>query len=239
MSCSKQWLGLIPTSTGYEQTRKRLAERSLLQTLRADPPPGVRVRTDAELEETLAAVLRRREPAHDLHVFGYGSLMWNPALDAVQTRVAQVGGWHRRFCFRLPFGRGTPQQPGATLALVRGGACRGLLFRIEAIKVAQELRLLWQREMLAGAYRARWVHARAGGRRIPALTFVADCTNERYLGALPIEHVVRLIRSGKGPLGATREYFESVLRALEHLGIRDRGIERLQRAVIRADADEA
>ena len=240
MSSSKRCpQGVVPLSFEYEQTRKRLAEGSLLRALRANPPPGVTVRSDAELEQTLAAALRRHDPTQALHVFGYGSLMWNPALDAVHMGTAQVLGWHRRFCFRLIFARGTPQQPGAMLALDRGGSCHGLLYRIQAAKAERELRLLWQREMLAGSYRAHWVHAWAGGRRVRALTFVADCTSERYIGALPIEEVARLIRNGRGPLGTSREYFDAVLEALKRLGIRDGGLERLERAVLRADADAA
>ncbi|MGF6985188.1 hypothetical protein QFZ99_004665 [Paraburkholderia atlantica] len=43
------------------------------------------------------------------------------------------------------FGRGTPHEPGAMLRLDRGGACNGLLHRIDAAKVEAELRLLWRR----------------------------------------------------------------------------------------------
>ena len=141
--------------------RRRLADGILLESLRADAPAGIRIRTDAELDQSLADALRSHDPAEDLHVFGYGSLMWNPAMDVVRMSVARVQGWHRRFCLRMLFGRGTVGEPGAMLALDRGGACHGLLFRIEAAKVMSEARLLWRREMLAGSYEARWVRAHA------------------------------------------------------------------------------
>jgi cation transport regulator ChaC len=127
--------------------------------------------------------------------------MWNPALHVVETCIAKLHGWHRRFCLRLLFGRGTPAEPGAMLALDRGGACRGLLFRIAAAKVPAELRLLWRREMLAGSYDARWVWTAARGKPIRALTFVANRNHERYIGAQPLQHVAELIRKGKGPFG--------------------------------------
>jgi hypothetical protein len=82
----------------HELTRQRLAKGMLLASLRAKPPPGIRVRTDAELDASLEDTLRQHDPAEDLHVFGYGSLMWNPALDVVHTSVALVAGWQRRFC---------------------------------------------------------------------------------------------------------------------------------------------
>ena len=123
------------------------------------------------------------------------------------------------------------------LALDRGGSCRGLLFRIQAAKVRTELHLLWRREMVAGSYDARWLWAWADGRSIRALTFVANRSNERYLGGRPIEHVAHLIRTGKGPMGTSRAYFESTVQTLERLGIADIGIERLGRAISRADME--
>jgi cation transport protein ChaC len=228
---------LIPRDPGHDSMRERLAKGTLLGSLRAEPPPGVRVRTDAELDQSLEDALGHHDPAEDLHVFGYGSLMWNPALDVVHASVARVQGWHRRFCLRMVLGRGTANEPGAMLALDRGGECRGVLFRIDAAKVRMETRLLWRREMLAGSYDARWVTACAGGTPVQALTFIANRRHERYIGGQPIEIVANLIRTGKGPLGTSRAYFQSTLEALERLGIRDQGMERLRRAILLADLE--
>lgn len=137
------------TDSDYEMTRERLARGTLLHALRADPPAGMTVRSDAELERTLQATLDRHPSGRDLHVFAYGSLMWNPVLDVAGSSVARVDGWHRAFCLRLIIARGTSEQPGAMLALDRGGRCDGVLYRIDAAKVEAELRLLWRREMLA------------------------------------------------------------------------------------------
>jgi cation transport protein ChaC len=217
--------------------RHRLCDAALLDALRADPPPGLQCRSEAELEATLEEALRAHEPALDLHVFGYGSLMWNPAMDVLSSSVALVPGWHRRFCLRMLFGRGTPEAPGAMLALDRGGSCRGVLYRIAARKVRAELRLLWRREMLAGSYDARWVWAWADGRRVRALTFVAIRRHERYIGGLPVDALARLVRTGQGRFGNCRSYFDSTVQTLQRLGIRDAGIERLRRAVSSADRE--
>jgi cation transport protein ChaC len=219
--------------------RRRLIDGTLVEALRADAPPGMRVRTEEELAQSLADTLRGRDPAEDLHVFGYGSLMWNPAIDVVSTSVARVHGWHRRFCLRMLFGRGTLSEPGAMLALDRGGACHGVLLRVDAAKVMSEARLLWRREMLAGSYEPRWITAHAGAAAVRALTFVASRRHDRYIGAQPIEYVASLIRTGRGPLGSSRAYFESTLQALDQLRIRDLGMERLRRAVLLADRKAA
>jgi cation transport protein ChaC len=219
----------------HEPTRRRLADGAMLESLRANPQPGIRVRTDAELDASRKSTLALHDPAEDLHVFGYGSLMWNPAMDALHVSTAQVHGWHRRFCLRMLFGRGSAAQPGAMLALDHGGACHGLLYRIEAHKVPAETHLLWRREMLAGSYDAHWVKADVNGVTLRALTFVANRSHERYIGDQPIETIAHLVRTGEGTFGTSRCYFEETVRTLEGLGIRDRGIERLRRAILLAD----
>lgn len=229
----------IPLGTEHELTRQRLAAGSLIESLRANLPPGVRIRSDAEIDETLEAILRDHDPAQDLHVFGYGSLMWNPAMDAAHASIARVQGWHRSFCLRTVLGRGSSQEPGAMLGLDRGGACRGMLFRIEAAKVPTELRLLWRREMFAGAYDARWVPAASGAGTHRALAFVVNRRHERYIGGHPMPDLACLIRTGKGALGSSRAYFDATVQTLERLGIRDVGMERLRAAILRVDQETA
>ena len=227
----------IPFGVEHELTRQRLAAGSMIESLRAELPADIRTRTEAEMDATLEAVLREHGSARDLYVFGYGSLMWNPAMDAVHARVARVQGWHRSFCLRTLFGRGTLQEPGAMLGLDRGGACHGLLFRIEAAKVRSELRLLWRREMFPGAYDARWVPAAAGASALRALTFVVNRRHERYIGGHPMPDIARLICTGKGVLGSSRAYFDATLQTLDRLGIRDAGMERLRAAILHGDRE--
>jgi cation transport protein ChaC len=222
---------------GQPVRRHRLSDALVVAALRADPPPGLRCRSEAELEATLDAVLLTHDPGLDLHVFGYGSLMWDPALDVLGSGVALVPGWHRHFCLRMIFGRGAPEAPGVMLALDRGGSCRGVLYRIAAHKVRTELRLLWRREMLAGSYDARWVWAWTDGRRVRALTFVAIRRHERYIGNLPVDALARLVRTGQGRFGDCRSYFDATVQTLQRLGIQDAGIERLRHAVSSADRE--
>jgi cation transport protein ChaC len=143
-----------------------------------------------------------------------------------------VQGWHRSFCIRTLLGRGSQQAPGAMLGLDRGGACRGVLYRIEAAKVRTELQLLWRREMFAGTYDAHWVPAQNGAGALRALTFVVNRQHERYIGGHPIPDIAQLIRTGKGVIGSSRAYFDATVRTLERLGIRDAGMERLQAAIL-------
>ena len=216
-------------------TRERLRDGTLLAAIRANPPPGLNIRSDAELEASLDRTLQQHDAGADVYVFGYGSLMWNPTVEHTQALKAYVHGWRRRFCLRLLLGRGSPQQPGLMLALDRGGSCYGVAFRIPAEHARDELRLLWRREMFSGAYEARWVTALVEGKALRALTFVASRAHVRYTHKLPIDQVARMISTGRGSLGSCRAYFEATLQKLEAMGVKDAGMECIRLALIAAE----
>lgn len=207
--------------------RTRLADANFHERVRSTTPPGIRLRTPEEMGHTLRVILGEHEEGKDLHVFGYGSLMWNPGLEHSHSAPAKVFGWHRRFCIRSLIGRGAPATPGLMLALDRGGSCSGMVFRIEALKVPDELELLWRREMTWGSYNARWVTAWRGTESVRALTFVVDRGQERYLKPLPPKETARLIDTGCGHLGTCRAYFDATMAKLRELGIKDGGMEEL------------
>src|SRR6185437_4543617 len=155
----------------------------------------------AEREASCQSFRAAVPPGADAWIFGYGSLMWNPALHVAETRPGVVHGYHRAFALTMMMGRRSPQCPGLMLVLDRGGSCRGLLHRIAADTVDSELRILWMREMLSGAYRPRWVTARTDAGAVQAITFVANHAHPRYCGKLPSDAVVDRIARAAGNLG--------------------------------------
>ncbi|WP_418148176.1 gamma-glutamylcyclotransferase [Variovorax paradoxus] len=196
----------------------------------AQLPTDTRLLTPQELESSMEAILSLREGNAPVHVFGYGSLMWNPALDYASSRSAKVHGWHRSFCLRSIIGRGSRERPGLMLGLDRGGACHGMVLQIEAHKVRDELRVLWRREMLTQLYEPRWVAALVDGTPVHAITFTVDRAHPRYAKELSIQEMAHMINTGAGSLGSCREYFDATLQKLTALGIRDAGMERLRAA---------
>lgn len=219
-------------------TRENLGDGSLISTLRATAPPGTTMRSPEELEATLQAALRGRQGDADIHVFGYGSLMWNPAIHYVESIRARVLGWHRRFCLRLYMARGSVETPGLMLALDQGGECDGVLFRIAGDRARDELALLWQREMLGGTYDACWVDAMTANGPVSALTFVANRAHPRYVGDLSDAEAAHFIATGRGSLGSCADYFENTAMSLRDMGIEDASIVRLMLA-LQSAADAA
>ncbi|PWR20011.1 gamma-glutamylcyclotransferase [Zavarzinia compransoris] len=181
---------------------------------------------EASLQATLAAA-----PPGDLWLFGYGSLMWAPAIEHQGSAAGLLRGWHRRFCLWTHLGRGTIEAPGLVLGLERGGACRGLAFRIARDRAEEELRLVWRREMLTGGYCPRWVSIETPEGPIRAVTFVINRDGARYAGRLCDERTAATIAGAEGHLGSCRDYLEEAIRALDMLGIRDRYLDRLRRKV--------
>jgi cation transport protein ChaC len=192
---------------------------------------GVRVPSDEEREAGLRATLAAAPRDEHVFVFGYGSLLWNPAFHHEEARPARLHGWHRRFCLWNTFGRGTKEAPGLMLALDRGGACHGLALRLAPDAVESELRVLWNREMLSGGYTARWTRPRTRRGAVAALTFVANRASDRYAGRLGGEEVARRVGAARGPLGSNRDYVEELDRKLAELGLRDRSVSSLAAAL--------
>ncbi len=176
--------------------------------------------SEEERIETLRVALAGRAPGAPLWLFGYGSLMWNPAFHFAERRTGLVHGYHPRYFLWTPVGRGSPQAPGLTLGLDRGGSCPGVAFRIAAENVSEELDIVWSREMIGGSYKARWVAVRTARGTVRALTFTTNRGHTRYAGALPSELVAAHLATARGPLGSCAEYLENTVDHLRGLGIR-------------------
>lgn len=188
------------------------------------------VHTDAQREAIRAEALAGH--AGDLWIFGYGSLMWDPALRFAEVRRAHVAGHARRLILvDTRGGRGTKEAPGLFATLDAGEGCDGLAFRIAAAEVEAETEILFRREMLAPGYLARFVPARIGDADIRVLTFVADHDVPDVRPDLTYEEQVRYAAHGAGDLGTSRDYLANIVSHFTHLGIADDHCTDLLRAV--------
>jgi len=207
-------------------------ETDRLKKLFCEANPGVPVLTEAEQDASLKGLLDQHRRGADAWVFGYGSLVWNPIVQHEERRVACLHGFHRSFCLWSHVNRGSRQKPGLVLGLDSGGSCRGVAFRIAARHVAGELRLLWRREMVLGAYSPRWAKIDAGGETVRAIAFFINREHRNYAGKLPLETVIKTLVSARGQLGTPAEYLLKTVRGLIEHGVRDSYLLELRKRVL-------
>ena len=166
----------------------------------------------------------------DLWVFGYGSLMWRPGFDFVEQMPARLIGEHRALCVFSFDHRGTPEKPGLVLGLDRGGACRGIAYRIAAKHRDDTVAYLRAREQTTHVYRevmrAVWLENPAR-QRVSALTYVVDRGHVQYAGRLSLTEQHRYVRQGHGRSGNNRDYVLATVKSIEAQGFRDPQLHRL------------
>jgi len=160
-------------------------------------------------------------PSKGLWVFGYGSLLWNPAFLFDQDRPAKLHGYRRHFCLHMTMGRGTPEKPGIMLALDGGGSCNGHAFLIPPELIESETTILWRREMISGAYLPKWVSLQINGKKEIGITFVVNRKHSRYLPHLEEAELLKRLSQGEGHLGTSREYLENTVAHLEERDVKD------------------
>jgi cation transport protein ChaC len=160
----------------------------------------------------------------DLWVFGYGSLMWRPGFEFIEQVPARLIGEHRALCVYSFDHRGTPEKPGLVLGLDRGGACRGIAFRVAAAKRDHTIEYLRSREQTTNVYRevmrSVWLENEAR-LRVSALAYVVDRGHVQYAGRLSLAEQLRYVQQGHGRSGNNRDYVLSTVKSIEAQGFRD------------------
>ena len=175
----------------------------------------------------LDQVRRQWGGQRDLWVFGYASLIWRPEFDAAEHRPALVRGWHRAFQMRSRVNRGSPEQPGLVYALVSGGMCRGMVYRIHGHRAADELARLWLREMPNGVYDPRWLRCQTAAGEVTALGFTLSRRSPNFTGRLDDAALLHILAHARGRYGSTLDYLLRTAEALREHRMCDRESERL------------
>jgi cation transport protein ChaC len=166
----------------------------------------------------------------DLWVFGYGSLMWRPGFEFIEQVPARLIGEHRALCVYSFDHRGTPEKPGLVLGLDRGGACRGVAFRVAPELRGRTVEYLRGREQTTNVYREVWRSVWLGNearQRVSALTYVVDRGHVQYAGRLSLIEQFHLVQQGHGRSGNNRDYVLATVRSIEAQGFRDEQLHRL------------
>jgi cation transport protein ChaC len=138
----------------------------------------------------------------DFWVFGYGSLMWNPGFIFEERQAARLHGYRRALCIRSNVYRGTVENPGLVLGLERGGSCHGVAFRV-----------VYKEKSVPISF--------ADGRKLKAVTYVADPKHDQYVSGLNPYDAAQIIAQASGSSGPNEDYVVNTIAHLKAMEIRD------------------
>jgi len=170
----------------------------------------------------------------DLWVFAYGSLMWKPGFEFVESRRARLDGYRRGFCMWSIHHRGSVEDPGLVLALDpdANASCEGIALRVGSHARVEVLTYLRERELISSAYLERFeTVVLEDGAAVEAVAYVMDPSHEQYTGALSLETQAEVIARSVGGMGPNDEYLFATLTQLNKMGCPDPEMEEIARLV--------
>ncbi|MDE2690649.1 MAG: gamma-glutamylcyclotransferase [Acidobacteriota bacterium] len=172
-------------------------------------------------------------PTDQCWLFGYGSLIFRPAIPFVESRPARVRGWTRRFWQWSTDHRGEPWRPGrvVTLAPAPDDICWGMAYRLDeaAETILADLdirerggyiRMEVELELDVSVGKAPDASA-AAPQTVLGLTYQAWPGNRNYAGPAPLTEIAAQVAEATGPSGTNADYVRDLHTALEALGAQD------------------
>jgi len=169
----------------------------------------------------------------DFWVFGYGSLIWNPGFEVVDSQPARLFGLHRSLCIYSWVHRGTRSLPGLVLGLDKGGSCSGMAFKVHSDNRNSVIEYLRKRELVTDVYKESWRQIKfSSGASVQALTFVVDRTSPQYSGLLSLDKQIDIVTCAKGNSGPNDEYLLKTVEHLRSISIRDHNLESIADIIV-------
>ena len=161
------------------------------------------------------------------HIFAYGSLMWRPDFEYVNSELGKIVGYHRRLSIISHHYRGTPEKPGLVLGLDIGGSCVGVLFEVEPVKWPDVLAYVRKRELVSEAYRevVKSVQQVDQLKTVQAVTYVVNHDHTQFFAPQPIAKTLSIVKQGHGLAGSCVDYILNTVAHLRGLGIHEAELE--------------
>ena len=172
---------------------------------------------------------RAQAAEQDLWVFGYASLLWRPEFEAQEQHASRVWGWHRALKMWSRLNRGSPECPGLVFALLPGGSCQGVVYRVAQNEADEVLQRLWAREMPMDVYTPSWLNCQTPQGPVKALAFTLPRSSPSFTGQLPAETYRHIFQNASGRFGTTIDYARQTYESLRAHGIDDRALAALLR----------
>lgn len=192
------------------------------QEPRQGPEPGLVYFTDEDYQ-TAATRLLDEAAGGAVWIFAYGSLLWRPAFEIGEMRLAKAHGWRRDFCMEIKRWRGSPEHPGLMMALRPGGACEGVVMRLpQDDRHAQLVRLLKREVDVDEDLRSvRWIEVDTDHGKMQALACWADPVMSRMFVEKPIAEQARMLARACGFGGSGAAYLHRTVTSIAERGLVD------------------
>jgi cation transport protein ChaC len=199
---------------------------------RQGPEPGVSYFSDEDYQAAASNLLDEAEVG-PIWVFAYGSLLWRPAFDSEDSRVAEVQGWRRDFCMEIRRWRGSPEQAGLMMGLRKGGACTGVVMQLAQDDRLPQLVRLLRREVdgKEDLRSVRWIEAGTAEGPVRALACWAEPVESRMFVEKPIEEQAYMLARACGSGGSGASYLHQTVASLARLGLDDEYLNQLDEMV--------
>ena len=172
---------------------------------------------------------RAQTAGQDLWVFAYASLLWRPEFEAQEQHASRVWGWHRALKMWSRLNRGSPECPGLVFALLPGGSCQGMVYRVAQAEADEVLQRLWAREMPMDVYTPVWLPCQTPQGPVQALAFTLPRSSPSFTGRLTPETYRHIFKNACGRFGTTLDYAQQTYDSLRSHGIDDRALAALLR----------
>jgi len=164
------------------------------------------------------------------YIFGYGSLMWRPGFPYLRKFDGYIKGWKRVFWQGSTDHRGTPSSPGRVVTLTKQTpesrelyVTWGVVYCIPEVEAADVLKSLDYREK--GGYIREEAEVYISGSDSPvisgAIVYLADHTNQSYLGDAPLIDIASQIVKSVGPSGPNVDYLLNLANVLRTMNVTD------------------
>lgn len=164
-------------------------------------------------------------------IFGYGSLIWNPGFEYLESRVCVLQGWRLRFWQASEDHRGTPAFPGRVATIVPDdeGQVWGRAYLLPGRR--QEIMAYLDHREKGGYERKTFEVVAEDESILASICYVGGREGGSYVGPEAEDATASVIRRAVGPSGKNVDYLRNLHSSLSEMDRMEPHVDRLLRLV--------